>query len=164
MLASVGVVLVLGTVACGQGDGGEQGAADRETVPATVLETLDGDELRLTDYRGRPVVVNFFANWCTPCVTEMPAFEQVHRQLGDEVAFVGISVQETVEEARAIATRTGVTYDLAREPQGELIRALGGVGMPTTVLVDAEGGVVDTHTGELSAEELTEMIESELLS
>lgn len=159
--------LVLGAGACGGGGGGGPGAEADEagpTVPATALESLDGGELRLTDYRGRPLVVNFFANWCAPCVTEMPAFEEVHRQLGDEIAFVGISVQETLEEARDLAQRTGVTYDLARDPQGDLVRELGGVGMPTTVFVDAEGRAVDSHTGELSADELTDMIRSKLVS
>ena len=147
---------VIAIAACSSG--GDGGSA----LPARTLERLDGTELQLADYAGRPLVINFFANWCPPCVTEMPAFEQVFQDYGGDVAFLGVSVQETVEEAQALVERTGVTYDLARDPQGGLVEELGGVGMPTTVFVDASGNVVESHTGELSAEELTDMIEAEL--
>lgn len=166
VLGVVAVVsaLALAAVACGDNAGTPSEAAEAgPVVQSTVLESLDGRELSLADYRGRPLVVNFFANWCAPCVTEMPEFEKVFQQVGDEVAFLGISVQETVEQARALVEQTGVTYDLAREPQGDLLRELGGVGMPTTVFVDAEGRVVDSHTGQLSAGDLTELIEKNLL-
>ncbi len=166
-LVAVITVLALTATACGgEGDASTPGEAAEggPVVASTVLEALDGGELSLADYRGRPLVVNFFANWCAPCVIEMPEFEKVHQQLGDEVAFLGISVQETVEQARALVEQTGVTYDVAREPQGDLLRELGGVGMPTTVFIDAGGRVVDSHTGQLSAGELTELIESNLAS
>ncbi|CAN5130735.1 hypothetical protein BH18ACT4_BH18ACT4_10930 [soil metagenome] len=147
--------LWLGVGACG-GD-------SVEPAPDLSFELLDGSEVSLAGYEGRPLVVNFFAHWCAPCVTEMPALEEVHQDMGDDVAFLGLSVQETQEEAQALVDETGVTYDIARDPRGEAVTALGGVGMPTTVLIDAEGNIAESHTSELSAGEITEMIRSELL-
>jgi thiol-disulfide isomerase/thioredoxin len=134
-----------------------------QPVPDVSYETFDGDTARLADYEGRPLVVNFWASWCPPCITEMPAFEQVHQQLGDEVTFLGLDVQDTLEDGRRFAERTGVTWDLGRDPDGTLVRRLGGVGMPTTVLIDADGVVREINTGELDAEELTSLIEDHIL-
>jgi len=92
----------------------------------------------------------------------MPAFERVHRTLGDEVAFLGIDVQETAADGQAFLETVDVTWDLGRDPDGSVIRRLGGVGMPTTVLIDADGIVRNIHTGELSAEELTALVDEHL--
>jgi cytochrome c biogenesis protein CcmG, thiol:disulfide interchange protein DsbE len=157
-LAAV-VVLVAMAAACSSG-----GGADGSDVAAISYERFDGTEASLGDYEGTPLVVNFFASWCAPCITEMPALEEVHQHYGDEVAFLGLAMNDTVEDAQELVDRTGVTWDLGRDPRGEIIRELGGIGMPTTVLVTAEGRVVETHTGQLTSGELTELIDAELLS
>lgn len=161
----------------GDDDAGGDEAATASTIelrPATdavgepvlddAYETFAGEQASLADYEGTPLVVNFFASWCVPCVNEMPDFEQVHQQLGDEVAFVGLAVRESQEDSEGIVEDTGVTYDLGRDPMGDLLTALGGVAMPTTVLVDADGTVTSVSNGELSAAELTEKIQTELLA
>ena len=109
-------------------------------------------------------MVNFFGSWCAPCTTEMPAFERVHEAYGDRVAFLGLAVNDTVEDALGIVEQTGVTWDLGRDPRGVLVEELGGIGMPTTVLVDGRGRLLEAHTGELSARELTELIEEHFFS
>jgi thiol-disulfide isomerase/thioredoxin len=152
------IVALVGLAACSSGDGG------RSEVASISYERFDGTTASLGDYEGRPLVVNFFASWCAPCVTEMPALEEVHQKYGDEIAFLGLAMNDTVEDAQALVDRTGVTWDLGRDPRGEIIRELGGIGMPTTVLVTAEGEVVETHVGELSRKELTDLIEDELLA
>jgi peroxiredoxin len=92
----------------------------------------------------------------------MPAFEEVHQRLGDEVAFLGLDVQDTVEDGQEFLEQMDITWDLGRDPDGTLVQRLGGVGMPTTVLIDADGIVRVIHTGELSADELQTMIDDEL--
>lgn len=128
------------------------------------LSTLDGGTVSLDDFRGEPLVVNLLASWCAPCLAEMPAFERVHRDLADEVRFLGVNLQDPMEDGRAIVERTGVTYDIARDPNGDLFAALGGTAMPTTVLVDPEGNVVEVFSGELSGDELAAKIDDALLS
>ena len=116
------------------------------------FERFDGSRASLADYRGRPVVVNFWASWCPPCVSEMPTFEQVHQRYRDRVAFLGVNLTDDPADAARLVARTGVTYDLARDPRGDAFRAFGGLGMPTTVFVSADGEVLATRTGDLSRE------------
>jgi thiol-disulfide isomerase/thioredoxin len=171
--AIVAIALLL--TACGDGDDGT--AAPPETagdapdlaevgqpVPDVSWSTFDGGTASIADYAGRPVVVNFWASWCPPCITEMPAFEEVHQRLGDEVAFLGIDVQESAADGQAFLEDVNVTWDLGRDPDGDMVARLGGVGMPTTVLIDADGIVQYIHTGELSRDELSDLIDEKLLS
>lgn len=116
--------------------------------------TFDGEEASTEQYLGRPLVVNFWASWCAPCVAEMPDFEAVHQRLGDQVAFLGLNLRDPVDEALDLAERTGVTYDLGRDPDGSLLSFYGGLGMPTTVFLDADGTVVEVWSGALDAEQL----------
>ena len=163
--ACLAVLCVVVASACG-------GSAERPNDRVAVAESefldvelrrLDDDtSFRLRDLDGRPAVVNFFASWCVPCVTEMPAVEAVKQELGDEVAFVGVNVQDTVEDATDLVEQTGVTWIILRDPDGELVRAVGGVGMPTTLLLDADGVIVEHRTGALEADELRDLLASSL--
>jgi thiol-disulfide isomerase/thioredoxin len=152
------------------GDKEPAAAGNSDTVettgeaPATEFARFDGSTGSFADYRGRPVVVNFWASWCVPCVDEMPAFEKVHQELGDQVAFLGLDLRDRLEDGRALAQRTGVTYDLARDPSGEFIEAFGGKVMPTTVLLSGDGRTVQVHSGKLSRAELEELIRGKLLA
>ena len=125
-----------------------------QPVPEGSFSMLAGGLGSFADYRGAPLVVNFFASWCVPCVAEMPAFESVHQELGAQVGFLGVNLRDAVGDATALVERTGVTYDVARDPAGELAGALGVVAMPSTVFVSGDGTIVATHAGELSADEL----------
>lgn len=128
------------------------------------FEYFDGGQGNLADFAGRPLVVNFWASWCPACVAEMPDFESVHARLGEEVAFLGLAMQETDEvAARDLVEETGVTYTLGRDPDGAIFASFGGVAMPTTVFIDEEGEVVTTHPGALFAEDLESIIRNELL-
>lgn len=116
---------------------------------------MDGTETSFAAYRGRPVVVNFFASTCVPCQTEMPAFEKVHQQLGASVAFVGMDVQDTVDAGRAFVAAVGVSWDIGRDPDASILQQqLGGVGLPTTVILDRDGKVVFSRLGTLDAAKL----------
>lgn len=139
-------------------------AGGQARAPRVEFERFDGRPARLQDWRGRPVVVNFWASWCPPCVAEMrDALEPLHDQLGDRIAFLGVDVQDTRAAARDVVERTGVTYELADDPDGALFTAFGGFGMPTTVLVDANGRVVAHHTGALTRAELEGLVRTHLL-
>ena len=133
-------------------------------APTSDYTTFGGEEASVADYAGTPMVVNFFASWCVPCVREMPAFEQVHQDVGDQVAFVGVNVQDSETEGQAIVDDTGITYDVGRDPDGSLLASFGGVAMPTTVLVDADGTIVRVLSGATTAEELRAAIDEDLLS
>lgn len=128
---------------------------DLDTVSFT---TFDGESVPLASLRGKPVMVNFFASYCPPCIREMPALEAAFQAVGDQVTFLGLAMQDRPEEAQALVERTGVTYDIAQDTDGSVITALGGIVLPTTVLLDAEGDVVASHAGELTEEQLLGLI------
>jgi len=102
----------------------------------------------------KPVVLNFFASWCAPCLTEMPGFEAVHQSLGDQVTVVGMAYQDSPEDALATVEQTGVTYPTYTDPDGSALTYFQGLSMPTTVFIDASGEVVDRVSGALSENEL----------
>jgi len=155
------VVVALATLGGDDDRRTERGAAGG--IMAVELEGFDGQRLTLERYRGRPLVVNFFASWCGPCAREMPDFARVHRDLGDEVTFLGVNLQDNPQAALALVERSGVAYDLGRD-QGALFAAVGGVAMPTTAFITAEGEVVDVHGGELSGRELEAAVRRLLLA
>jgi cytochrome c biogenesis protein CcmG, thiol:disulfide interchange protein DsbE len=128
------------------------------TSPEVHLVDFDGEPLALADYRGTPVVLNFWASWCPSCAAEMPVFEKVHQDLKAEVAFLGIDQRDDLSAAEELADRTGVTYRLAEDPDGRVFDAFGGVGMPTTAFIDVNGEVVDIVAGELNEELLRDYI------
>jgi thiol-disulfide isomerase/thioredoxin len=157
-----------------QGDpgGGVPTGADPSgtAAPEFSFEALDvagyraGDDIDFAELRaGRPAVVNFFASWCAPCVQEMPDFEDVHREYGDVVAFVGLAERESAEDSLEIVASTGVTYDIGRDPGGDVLAAFQGLAMPTTVFIAADGTITSLHSGALSAGDLRRTVEAQLL-
>jgi thiol-disulfide isomerase/thioredoxin len=134
--------------------------ADASALFARSFTTFDGTTTSLADWRGTPVVVNLWASWCTACIDEMPAFEQVHQALDGRVAVLGVNIDDPSAEgaARELARATGVTYPLAFDPEGWFAAELGALVMPTTAFVAADGTVVEVHSGALTADDLTAAI------
>jgi thiol-disulfide isomerase/thioredoxin len=139
---------------------------DVATFDEAAYATWTGDEVPLSGVRGAPTVVNFFASTCVPCVTEMPAFEAVYQQLGADaspVQFLGIAVStDRTEDARDLVETTGVTYDTGKDVDNSVASALDVALLPTTVLLDADGGVAGSYAGELSADELRSALVDDL--
>lgn len=139
----------------------EVAAAD--AALAVPIVRFDGTEDSLESYAGQHMVVNFFASWCAPCLAELPEFEQVHQDLAGEVTFVGLNIQDPPEAGLAVIDQTGITFEVARDPNGEVFTAFGAMGMPTTVFIDDDGRVVEVFSGVLPGEALLERIEEFLL-
>jgi thiol-disulfide isomerase/thioredoxin len=133
-------------------------AAVGRPAPRVELPGLRGGRVRLADLRGRPVVLNFWASWCPPCLAEMPEFERVHRRLGDRVAFLGVNQRDQAQAAERLARASGVIYPLATDPAGRAFDAFGGLGMPTTVFIRADGTVAEIVAGQLDERLLAERI------
>ena len=116
------------------------------------------DRVRLADFAGRPVVVNFWASWCVPCRKEMPALEAVAERLSGQVAFVGVTQQDGRTAGADFEHEVGVTYPSGSDPEGTTAPAYGVGGLPTTVLIDADGRIVGRHLGALTEKTLTELV------
>ncbi len=145
-------------------EGGEvEGGASGEAVTFT-YESFDGDRLSFDDFPEGPVVLNFFASWCPTCIAEMPDFETVSQNLAGEVNFLGLAMNDRVENAVELVGDTGVTYAVGNDQNGRVFAQFGGLGMPTTVFINADRTVASVHSGVLDVDSLTEIITDELLS
>lgn len=145
--------------------GGDDGAPGAPQAPSVAFERFDGSPATLADYRGEPLVVNFWASWCPSCVAEMSAaFRPVQQSVGDRVAFLGMNLQDERSRAIELVEETGVLFDLAEDRRGDLYTALGGLGMPFTVFIDSNGSVVHAHNGPVTEQQLTDLIAQHLLS
>ncbi|GMQ84855.1 MAG: hypothetical protein BMS9Abin07_0420 [Acidimicrobiia bacterium] len=160
----VGLAVVAAACTSTPSGSGTDEAPQGDPAPTASFVMFDGSTATLADYQGRPVVVNFWASWCPSCVAEMSAaFKPAQEQLGDQVAFLGMNLQDDRERALSLVEETGVLFDLGEDQTGELYLEFGGIGMPFTAFIDAEGNVVKDHNGPLSEQQLVELIQETLL-
>ncbi len=159
---ALGVAALIGlAVLAGSGSGGGSGVSD----PAAFdLPAIEGEaRVRLADFEGKPVVVNFFASWCTACDFELPGFARVSNDLRDQVTFVGVVALET-GDPMTMPERYGITWwPLARDigsRDNDLHAALGGRGMPITAYYDDIGNLLHVDTGAIDEAALRERITS----
>lgn len=126
-----------------------------DLAPAFALADLDGNPLRLADLRGRPVIVNFWASWCGPCVEEFPLLTSAAATYkGEGLAIVGIVFRDRSEAARAFMARMGATWPAAMDPGDAIATRFGIIGPPDTFFIDRNGVVVGRQIGQLSAADL----------
>ena len=126
-------------------------------APDFRLRTIGGGEVKLSDFRGRFVLVNFWASWCTPCRGEAPALEAVH--LGNAgVVVLGVNQQETEAAAKKFQSEFALSYPLALDRSGEVAQAYRVPGLPITVLVDKDGVIVRMFAGGVTEKQLTEAL------
>lgn len=124
-------------------------------APQSSFVLFEGGEATLATFSGEPLVVNFWASWCPSCVAEMSAaFKPVEEQLGGDVTFVGMNTQDERNLALDLLAETGVQWISAEDQTGELYLELGGIGMPFTAFISADGEVLDTHNGPLNESQL----------
>jgi len=118
-------------------------------APAFRLPALEGGEVDLLKYRGRLVVVNFWATWCPPCVQEMPSLERLHRTLGREgVQVLGVSIDEDEAVLRRFVAARGVTFPILRDPGGRrAAEAYRTTGWPETFVIDPAGLIKEQYVG-----------------
>jgi len=96
-----------------------------------------------------PLLINIWSSTCIPCITEMPALEKAWQANRDKIDVIGLNYFETPDLGQAMANRTGVTYPLGRDNKGTILRTLGGVGLPYTVLIGSNGTILAVHAGAL---------------
>lgn len=138
-----------------------QTAEKGKPAPVHELEAFDGSTVSTDSFAGKPVVINFWATYCVPCITEMPMLEELHQDYGDEVTFIGINVGESVEVATPQVDATGVSYLQLLDPDMEALGDYGAIALPHTVVLDADGTIVAEKNDALKdTDELREMIEA----
>ncbi|MBT3269203.1 TlpA family protein disulfide reductase [Candidatus Poribacteria bacterium] len=133
----------------------------RQTAPDFELVDLAGAPLRLRDHRGKVVLLNFWATWCPPCVREIPDLMTLREELGaDRVEVLGISLDTLgVDVVRKFAQERGIAYPTAVDTQGVSAKYGGVSSIPTTFVIDADGGLVEKIVGMRSKKQFLAAVE-----
>ncbi|MBO5052127.1 MAG: TlpA family protein disulfide reductase [Clostridia bacterium] len=127
-------------------------------APDFVVYDLAGNAVRLSDYIGKPIVLNFWASWCGPCKMEMPDFDEVYRQYGDEVQFLMVNLTdgsyETVATAAAFVAQNGYAFPVLFDTSGQAANTYQIYSIPTTYFIDAGGHLIARAEGAIDAASL----------
>jgi peroxiredoxin len=134
-------------------------AAQRQPAPEIHVTDFDGNTLTLARFRGRPVVVNFFESWCAVCRAEQNGLDEVAEQYDGQVAFFGVSYNDTVSEGRKYQRYFEVPYPLANDASGRTWADYQVPYQPVTVVVDERGRVVRRFDGGIEPKDLAPVLE-----
>lgn len=132
------------------------------TAPDFTLPTIDNKEISLSDYRGRPVILNFWATWCGPCRYEVPAFKAFNERYPEEdVVIIAVSTQDDPDSARGYAIRDNLKFVVPVDPRGVVGNLYNIRGLPTTYIIDEQGVITYIKVGPfLSVNEIEERMTS----
>lgn len=140
---------------------GEQdsGAADESMkAPDFTVQNTEEEEVKLSDFAGKPVIVNFWASWCGPCKSEMPYFQNMYDTYGEDVVFMMVNMtdgsRETVESALDYVQRAEYTFPVYFDTSQEAAYAYYVNSIPATYFIDAEGNLVAYGAGALQEENI----------
>ncbi len=135
-------------------------ASRAEVLPSVVLMPLEGQQVQLTDFKGKPIVLNAWATWCGPCRREMPMLVEAARA-NPEVHFVFLNISDGPEAVRAFEKELKLKIpNVLLDPEAKLSDPLRIQGLPVTLFYDAEGTLVNRHIGEISAAELKALLQA----
>ena len=135
---------------------------DDEKAPDFTLLTLDGKEVKLTDYSGKIVIIDFWATWCGPCRKGIPDLVSIQKEYKDELVVIGISLDQpsTQSSLQPFIDHFGINYLIVLGTQ-EVSVAYGNIqAIPTSFIIDGERNIVQKHIGLVSKETLIEEINS----
>ena len=137
--------------------------SEKQLAPDFTVYDLEGNPHKLSDFRGKPVILNFWATWCGYCKMEMPDFDEKYKQYGEDVHFLMVNVtdgnQETVETASAFVAQEGYSFPVYYDTTLEAAMSYPTSGLPVTFIIDAEGAVVAWQQGMMTAENLQKGID-----
>jgi cytochrome c biogenesis protein CcmG/thiol:disulfide interchange protein DsbE len=168
LVALAGVVALLALLAYGLASRGSDSSIDtalaagkRPVAPATTLPTLDGSKrVPLSSYRGKVVVLNFWASWCGPCRSETPLLERWHKRMERQDGIVvGVDVLDVADDARSFVREFKLTYPQLRDGDGSHLKSFDVLGYPETIVLDRRGRIAATSRGPVDERFFTQRVE-----
>lgn len=143
-----------------QTDGDEVGIEAGQIAPDFELETLDGETVNLSDYRGKKVLLNFWATWCPPCRSEMPDMQQVHEEFSDEdVEILAVNLTGT-ESSMSVITdfldELDITFTILKDEDTTIANIYQANALPTSYLLNTDGSIYNVAIGPLNYDLMVE--------
>lgn len=137
---------------------GNQQSANAQVAGDFKVKDSSGKTVSLSDFKGKPVVVNFWASWCPPCKQEMPFFNEVYKEVGSEVQFMMIDIvdgsRETESSAKAFIKDNAYVFPIFFDSDQSAAIANSIYSIPTTIFINKDGKIVGTHTGAFTKSDL----------
>lgn len=124
------------------------------SAPDFKLSGLSGESVSLSDQRGKPVILNFWATWCAPCVIEMPNIQKFYENNPDEFQVLAVNADEPERTVRQFVDDMGLTFKVLLDPGGKIQSLYQIRGYPTSYFIDAQGKIRAQHTGSLTEDQL----------
>ena len=140
------------------------GSVRKNQAPDFTVTDGSGAAVRLSDFFGQPIILNFWATWCPPCRSELPDFDKLYRQYGTSVRFMMIDLtdgyRETAESVKEFVSKNDYTFPVYYDDHGSAANAYRVSSIPFTVVIDKNGNMHKTHLGAMSAEAIKNLIQS----
>lgn len=122
------------------------------------LKNMEGELVKLSDFRGQKVFLNFWATWCPPCRAEMPDMQQIHEDF-EEVAIIAVNIQESPEQVQDFFNEKGLTFLALFDRQGSIAEQYRVTGIPTSIIVDEDGMITERIMGMVHYDRIKELLD-----
>ena len=145
-----------------EGSNDESETEQKTKAPDFTVYDAEGNEVHLSDYVGKPIVLNFWASWCGPCQMEMPDFHEKYLVLSEDVNFLMVNMttgRETMESASAFIEKNEYSFPVFYDINSDAALTYGAYSLPTTFFIDADGYAVAQATGAIDSETLQKGID-----
>ncbi|WP_027409182.1 TlpA family protein disulfide reductase [Anoxybacteroides tepidamans] len=166
----IAIILLLGltgygiwqALAAGQQHKKEEGLAVGDTAYDFALHTLDGKEIRLSSFRGKPVIVNFWATWCPPCQKEMPEMEKFYKSHKQDIELLSVHLtsQDRRENLQPFIKQYGLTFPVVMDEKGKILKLYQIQTIPTTYIIDRDGVIHKKVVGPMTYKQMKDIADS----